>query len=243
MFFSTLDLKAGYWQIPVRKQDQDKTGFLTRDGLYRFRRMPFGLVNAPGTFQRVMDCVLRGLTWQMCLVYLDDVIVYTKGGFSRHLVELATVLERLSQAGLSLNLKKCTFATNNIEYLGHHLSPEGIRPKKRLVKAIPAFKTLADAAETKRFVHLAGFYRRFVSQFGTIMAPLTKLLRKSVQWEWSQKQTRSVRGDQENTEYQTLTAISGLYEAFSLGHRRFYRWPRSMPYAGSWEWITANRVR
>lgn len=104
------------------------------------------------------------------------------------MVEPATVLERLSQAGLSLNIKKCTFATDNIEYLGHHISPDGIRPQKRLVKAISDFRTPPDAVETKRFVHMARFYRRFVPQFGTMVAPLTKLLRKSVEWEWKREQ-------------------------------------------------------
>jgi hypothetical protein len=93
--FTSLDLHSGYWQVPVAARDRDKTGFVTRQGLFRFVRMPFGLANAPSTFQRMMDAVLRGLTWQTCLVYLDDVIVFTKSGINRHVVELAAVLERL----------------------------------------------------------------------------------------------------------------------------------------------------
>lgn len=113
--FSSLDLHAGYWQVPVAVADRDKTGFVTRRGLFRFVRMPFGLANAPGTFQRMMDAVLRGLTWQCCLVYLDDVIIYTKGNVARHVVELAAVLERLSKAGLSLKAAKCSFGTTQLE--------------------------------------------------------------------------------------------------------------------------------
>ncbi|KAE9216132.1 hypothetical protein PF005_g9177 [Phytophthora fragariae] len=97
--------------VPVALKDRDKTAFVTRQGLFRFMRMPFGLANAPGTFQRMVDAVLRGLTWQTCLVYLDDVIVFSRGGVGQHVVELAMVLERLSNAGLSLKTKKCSFAT------------------------------------------------------------------------------------------------------------------------------------
>ncbi|OWZ06564.1 hypothetical protein PHMEG_00021159, partial [Phytophthora megakarya] len=107
LLFSTLDLKAGYWQILVAAVDRDKTAFTTKKGLFRFIRMPFGLTNAPSTFQRMMNSVLRGLAWSTCLVYLDDMVVFTRGGIERHVLELATVLERLASAGLTLKLKKC----------------------------------------------------------------------------------------------------------------------------------------
>ncbi|KAE9039954.1 hypothetical protein PR001_g7295 [Phytophthora rubi] len=115
--FTTLDLRSGYWQIGVAPEDQDKTAFTTKQGLYRFVRMPFGLMNAPSTFQRMMNEVLRGLTWTTCLVYLDDIVVFTRGGLESHLVQLATVSERLSVAELTLKLKKCVFATRQMEYL------------------------------------------------------------------------------------------------------------------------------
>ncbi|GMF20951.1 unnamed protein product [Phytophthora fragariaefolia] len=103
--FTTLDLRSGYWQIGVAPADRDKTVFTTKQGLNRFRRMPFGLMNAPSTFQRMMNGALRGLTWLTCLVYLDDIVVYTKGSIERHILELATVLERLRMVGLTLKLK------------------------------------------------------------------------------------------------------------------------------------------
>lgn len=155
--FTSLDLHSGYWQIPVAAQDKDKTGFVTRRGLFRFVRMPFGLSNAPGTFQRVMDAVLRGLTWQSCLVYLDDIIVYSRGGMGRHVVELAAVLQRLKVAGLSLKAKKCTFAARQLEYLGHELSEDGIRPMQSLVDSVTRFPVPTDERGVKSFVHLAGF--------------------------------------------------------------------------------------
>ena len=186
--FSTLDLKAGYWQIGVAPKDQDKTAFVTRRGLFRFRRMPFGLSNAPATFQRMMDCLLRGLTWVCCLVYVDDIIVYSPGGLGRHAVEMAVVLERLSQAGLTLKPSKCVVAATTIEYLGHELSADGVRPIERLVTSVSDFPQPTDPTTIKRFVHLAGYYRRFVPDFGARMAPLTRLLRKNEAWQWGSEQ-------------------------------------------------------
>jgi len=189
--FSTLDLKSGYWQIAVADEDRDKTAFTSREGLFRFVRMPFGLMNAPSTFQRVMDCVLRGLTWRTCLVYLDDIIIFTKGTVARHVVEVAMVLQRLEDAGLTLNAKKCEFAATTIKYLGHELSPDGVRPMPSLVEAVRSFPEPKDAVEVKRFVHMAGYYRRFVPGFGGRLAPLTRLLRKDAPWTWETEQSEA----------------------------------------------------
>ncbi|KAE8960370.1 hypothetical protein PR002_g30239 [Phytophthora rubi] len=186
--FTTLDLRSGYWQIGMAPGDRGKTAFTTKQGLYRFVRMPFGLMNAPSTFQRMMNGVLRGLTWLTCLVYLDDIVVFTRGGIERHIVELATVLERLSAAGLTLKLKKCMFATKSMEYLGHELSCDGVRPVQRLVTAVAEFPRPTDVVEVKRFVHLAGYYRKFIEAFGSIMAPMTRLLKKDQDWEWTEAQ-------------------------------------------------------
>jgi hypothetical protein len=186
--FTSLDLHAGYWQLGVAEEDRPKTAFTTRRGLFQFKRMPFGLCNAPSTFQRLMDCVLRGLTWICCLVYLDDVVMFTKGTVTQHVVELAVVLERLAEAGLSLKAAKFSFATTKMEYLGHDLTPDGIQPTDRLVKAIVDFPRPEDDAQVRRFVALAGYYRRFVPDFGAKMSPLTRLLRKDSAWEWTKTQ-------------------------------------------------------
>ncbi|KAE9349463.1 hypothetical protein PR003_g5875 [Phytophthora rubi] len=188
VLFTTLDLKAGYWQIRMAEGDKAKTAFTTKRGLYQFVRMPFGLTNAPSTFQRMMNSVLCGLTWSTCLVYLDDIVVYTRGGIERHVLELACVLERLSVAGLTLKLKKCKFATSSIEYLGHELSAKGVQPLERLISSVREFPRPKDDKEVKRFVHLAGYYRRFIEGVGSLMAPLTKLLRKDAEWTWTEDQ-------------------------------------------------------
>ncbi|KAE9118896.1 hypothetical protein PF005_g8922 [Phytophthora fragariae] len=149
----------------VAEGDRDKTAFITKRGLVRFRRMPFGLSNAPVTFQRLMNGVLRGLTWTSCLVYLDDIIIFSKGGIGEHVVKLASVLERLSTAGLTLKLKKCVFATKAMEYLGHMPSADSVQPLDRLVTAVTEFARPSNPDEVRRFVHLAGYYRRFIPAF------------------------------------------------------------------------------
>ncbi|KAE9091580.1 hypothetical protein PF006_g24895 [Phytophthora fragariae] len=186
--FTSLDLHSGYWQLGVAKEDRAKTAFTTRHGLFQFLRMHFGLCNAPSTLQRLMDCVLRGLTWICCLVYLDDVVIITKGTVAQHVVELAVVLERLAEAGLSLKASKFSFATTKMEYLGHDLTPDGIQPTDRLIKAIVDFPRPEDDVQVRRFVVLAGYYRRFVPDFGAKMSPLTSLLRKGTEWSWSAPQ-------------------------------------------------------
>ncbi|GMF58780.1 unnamed protein product [Phytophthora fragariaefolia] len=140
------------------------------------------------TFQRLMGCVLRGLTWVCCLVYLDDVVIFTKGTVAQHVVELAVGLERLSEAGLSLKASKCSFATTKMEYLGHNLTPDGIQPTDRLIKAIVDFPRPEDDMQVRGFVALAGYYRRFVPDFGAKMSPLTSLLRKATEWMWGARQ-------------------------------------------------------
>ncbi|OWZ22555.1 Enzymatic Polyprotein [Phytophthora megakarya] len=168
--------------------DNEKTAFTTRKGLYRFTRMPFGLTNAPATFQRLMNQVLQSLTWTTCLVYLDDIVIFTKGDIRWHVVEVASVFARLANAGLTLKLKRWAFAVNSMEYLGHELNSVGVRPTQRLVTAVQEFPRPKDAIEVRRFGHLAGYYRRFIEGFGSIAAPLTKLLRKSVEWAWTPAQ-------------------------------------------------------
>ena len=118
-----MDLARGYWQIKMREEDKPKTAFVTRKGLLRFKVMPFGLSNAPATFQRLMEKVLMGLQWQKCLVYLDDIIMFGRD-FDETLANLECVMERLKQAGLKLKPSKCRWLQKSIKYLGHIVSKE-----------------------------------------------------------------------------------------------------------------------
>ena len=125
MFFCSLDLASGYWQVKMDAGDREKTAFVMQGGLYEFRVMPFGLVNAPATFERLMERVLRGIAWSECLVYLDDIMVFGPN-FETTLARLKSVLDRLGEAGLKLKAKKCQLFQEDIPFLGHIVSASGI---------------------------------------------------------------------------------------------------------------------
>ena len=181
--FTTLDLANGYWQVPIAERDQPKTAFVTPDVLYEFRRMPFGLCNAPVTFQRLVDRALAGLNWTACLVYLDDILVYGRN-LPEHNMRLRLVLQALGEAGLTLNVKKCLFAADSVKYLGHLVTAEGLSPNPEKVQDIVNFPIPKTISQLRGFLGLASFYRRFVPSFANISRPLVNLLKKGADLEW-----------------------------------------------------------
>ena len=122
-YFTSLDLLSGYWQVELDAASREKTAFVTHAGLYEFKTMSFGLCNAPGTFERLMECVLRGLTWQVALIYLDDVLEYSET-FEAHLQHLHLVFDRFRAAGLKLKPSKCHFCQPQVNYLGHVITSD-----------------------------------------------------------------------------------------------------------------------
>ena len=129
-------LKNGYWQVPIRESDKEKTAFRTSSGqLFEFNQVPFSLTNAPATFSRLMDKVLSGLAWETCLYYLDDIIVFSTT-WEDHLQRLGGVLQRLREARLKLSPAKCTLAAEEVSYLGHRVTRNGLLPDSGLLQAI-----------------------------------------------------------------------------------------------------------
>lgn len=174
-WFSTLDLASGYWQVEVDPQDREKTAFTTPVGLYEFQRMPFGLCNAPATFQRLMQQCLNGQITDSLLVYLDDIIVYSSD-FATHLKHLEEVFERLSKHGLKLRPDKCKLFHRQVKFLGHVVDREGVKPDPEKIAAVVDWPAPTTAKELKAFLGLAGYYRRFVPGFAKIARPLNSLL-------------------------------------------------------------------
>lgn len=174
-WYSTLDLASGYWQVKMHQKDMDKTAFTTPMGLFEFQRMPFGLCNAPASFQRLMESCLGDQNYQSLLIYLDDVIVFAPD-FNSHLDRLDFVFSRLSQQGLKLKPDKCKLLRSSVQYLGHVVSDAGIAPDPDKVVAVQEWKVPKSTTELRAFLGLAGYYRRFVKGFSQTAAPLHKLL-------------------------------------------------------------------
>ena len=154
----------------MKTSDVEKTAFIWSEGLYEFTVMPFGLCNAPATYQRVMNLLLAGLTWQSCLVYIDDILIYSRD-FKSHLNDLSIVLERLSEAGFMLKAKKCRFGVERVEYLGHIVTPEGISPDPSKLDKLTRFPTPRNTTEVRAFLGLAGYYRKFIRDFADKATP------------------------------------------------------------------------
>lgn len=161
-YFSSIDLRSGYWQIAVDPLDREKTAFVTPDGLYHFKVMPFGLCNAPATFERMMDSLLRGLKWSTCLCYLDDVIVFSPT-FDSHLQRLSTILEVFRNAGLQLNASKCRFGRREITVLGHLVNATGVQPDPENVRAVKEFSCTLFGQRRTQFYRIVLLFPTFYS--------------------------------------------------------------------------------
>ncbi|KAG7533170.1 Reverse transcriptase domain [Arabidopsis thaliana x Arabidopsis arenosa] len=185
--FSKVDLKSGYHQIRMKEGDEWKTAFKTKQGLYEWLVMPFGLTNAPSTFMRLMNHVLRAYIGHFVVVYFDDILVYSKS-LEEHVKHLKMVLEVLRKEKLFANLKKCTFGTDNLVFLGFVVSTDGVKVDEEKVKAIREWPSPTSVGEVRSFHGLAGFYRRFVKDFSTLAAPLTEVIKKNVGFKWKQAQ-------------------------------------------------------
>lgn len=177
MYFSTLDLTNGFHQIEVNPKDIPKTAFSVDYGHFEYVRMPFGLKNAPSTFQRVMDNVLRELQGTICLVYMDDIIIYSTS-LNEHISNLRKVFSRLRTANLKVQLDKSEFLHKEIAFLGHLITTEGVKPNPEKISAIQNYPIPKTVKQIKGFLGLLGYYRKFILDFAKITKPMTKCLRK-----------------------------------------------------------------
>ena len=175
--FFTIDCNSVYWQIPLRKQDREKTAFVCHAGLYRYKRMPFGLTNAPATFKRTLDILLSPYKWRSFLVYLDGIIIFSKS-VEEHFQHVEEILTALKSAGISLKLKKCSSFTNNVKYLGHIIHPGTLEVDATHTIALRRAKHPTTKTQLRAFLGLCNVYRRFVPKYSHIAAPLNTLLCK-----------------------------------------------------------------
>ena len=183
--YSVLDLSNGFHQLRMDPDSVHKTAFVTQNGQFQWRVLPYGLTNSPVTFMRTMHDVLRPYLFKSCIVYVDDIIVFSRD-MKEHLRHLRQVFQCLNKAGLKLKPSKCRFAAVEVKYLGHILSREGIRPNPEKTAIIDSFPTPTDVKQVRSFLGLANYYKRFVKDFSVIAAPLFKLLRKDVSFVWDE---------------------------------------------------------
>lgn len=189
-FFSALDLSSGFHQIPMNPDSKKFTAFSTPQGHFHYNRMPFGLKNAPATFQRMMDVALRGLVNKYCFVYLDDIIIFGNT-IQQHNDNLAIVLQRLLELGLKIQPDKCEFLKPELEYLGHVITEKGIKPNNKKLEAVANFKQPKNPTDVKSFLGLSGYYRKFIKNFSKIAKPLTELTKKNNPFKWTDTEQKS----------------------------------------------------
>ena len=186
--FSKLDLAHAYQQVLLDEESRRYVVVNTHKGLYQYNRLPFGVSSSPSIFQRTMEGVLQGIP-HVC-VYLDDILIAGQSK-QEHLKTLDVVLQRMKDAGLRLKLPKCSFMTDSVEYLGHHISAEGIRPTKEKVRAIVDAPEPHNVSELRSFLGLVNYYGKFLPQLSTLLAPLNELLRKEKKWKWGVEQAKA----------------------------------------------------
>jgi len=177
-------MRSSFNQLPVAPQDRDKTAFICPRGMYHYKTMPFGLCNASSSFQRLADILFSGLHLDVCLVYIDDIIVFSRT-IEEHLERLVRVLAHLREAKLKLKPSKCVLLQKSLSFLGHVVSGEGIATDPEKTKLVSEWPVPTSVKEVRPFLGLAGYYRKFVKGYAKITTPLHDLTKKDVAFQWS----------------------------------------------------------
>lgn len=187
--FTSCDISQSYHQIPIAADSINKTAFITQDGQYEYLRVPFGLANSPAVFQRMIHKVLAKINngRDHILTFMDDILLPSES-IGRGLELLELLLSTLEEANLKLNISKCSFLKEELNYLGHKVSKEGIKPGDAKIKAVADFPTPLNVRQIRQFVGLCSFFRKFIKNFALIAKPLTELTRKNVKWHWGKEQ-------------------------------------------------------
>ena len=207
VWFSTLDLKSEYWQVELEEEAKPLTAFTVGPlGFWECECMPFGLTNAPATFQRLMESCLGELHLNWCIIYLDDIIVFSRTP-EEHIHRLRAVFEKLKVAGLKLKPSKCDFFKKEIKYLGHVVSEQGVSTDPDKIKAVTEWPQPTTVTEVRSFLGFVSYYRRFIPNFSKVAKPLNKLL-QNLEGTPSQKKKFKVHwGPEQQEAFETLQGL------------------------------------
>ena len=191
-YFSVFDLARGFHQVEMHPEDRAKTAFSSPRGHFEYLRIPMGIKNAPDTFQRLMDVVLKGIHGTEVFVCLDDIVVYAES-LEEHDKKARRLFDRLRNANLKLQRDKCDFLRTEVAYLSHIIRRDGVKPKPAKIKAIRTFPRPTTVRGIGKFLGLSGYYRKFIRNCAKLEKPLSDLLKKGVKWELGSSQRRSFR--------------------------------------------------
>ncbi|EUC56265.1 Ty3/Gypsy polyprotein/retrotransposon, putative [Rhizoctonia solani AG-3 Rhs1AP] len=189
-YLTTLDALAGFTQLKIKEEDRPKTAFRCHRGLFQFKRLPFGFRNGPSVFQRVMNNVLAPFLWIFALVYIDDIVIYSKT-FEEHCIHLDKVFKAITESGITLSPNKCHIGYQSLILLGQRVSRLGLYTHKEKVEAIVQLSSPTNKTELQKFLGMVGYFSSYIPFYAWITAPLYPLLRKSQTWKWSEVEQRA----------------------------------------------------
>lgn len=185
-WYSTMDERTGFWQVAIANEDIPKSAFVTPDGHYEWLRMPFGLVNAPATFQRITDALLAGIKWQFCAGYIDDIVIWSDS-YDEHLRNVEEILQRMQRSGIQLKAKKCSLFQSKVKCLGSIIDENGIRMDPKRVQAMQDLPTPIDKDMLRSALGTLGYYQKFILNYASIASPLTKMTREKEPFVWTKE--------------------------------------------------------
>jgi hypothetical protein len=216
--FTKLHFRAGYHQIRMAVGEEYKTAFRTHQGLYEFLVMPFGLPNAPATFQSLMNVLFAELLRHGVLIFMDDILVYSNT-LEEHVVLLRKVFDILHTNKFYIKRNKCFFAQPSVEYLGHVISGEGVATDPNKVQAVMEWKTPTNIRQLRGFLGLTGYYWRFIQHYGIINRPLTELPKKNQTFHWSTEAEQAFQILKQKMVQAPVLAVPNFSKQFVFGDR------------------------